>query len=126
MLTIQIGNENIQYLDAVETEEFFNGSSRRTITVTCEATAISIDKLNSLLTEENLKSITMTNDEITNSDGSNLTNIYDDYVLKLSCGIQNVLVENDTPDSAAKYKDRLIFKIGKRTYIEEQLHKLGL
>ena len=126
MLTIQIGNENIQYLDAVETEEFFNGSSRRTITVTCESTAISIDKLNSLLTEENLKSITVTNDKIANSDGSSLTNIYDDYVLKLSCGIQNVLVKNDTPDSAAKYEDRLIFKIGKRTYIEEQLHKLGL
>ncbi len=126
MLLIHIGNRDIEYLEAIETEEYYNGASRRTITVTCESSAISMDTLNSLLTEENLKSITMSNNEIQNDDGSILTNIYDDYVLKLSCGIQNIMVESDSPNSAAKYEDRLIFKIGRRTYIEEQLHKLGL
>ncbi len=120
MLKIKIAETEIPYLNAFETEEFFNGSSRRTLTVTCAPDAISVDALNAMLTEENLTRITMQNadDKITNS--------YDGYVLKLSCGIKSELVQAETPDRAAVYEDRLVFKLGKRTYIEEQLHKLGL
>lgn len=119
-LKIKIAETEIEYLDALETEEFYNGSNRRTLTVTCLPDAISVDELNSLLTEDNLASVTMSNIE----DG--VTNVYDGYVLKLACGIQRTLVKGETPDTAALYEDRLIFKLGKRTYIEEQLHKLGL
>ncbi len=52
--------------------------------------------------------------------------IYDDYVLKLKCGIESVLVYSETPESTAVYADKLIFKLGKPTYIEHQLKKLGL
>ena len=120
MFTIKIANTEFEYLNALETEEFFNGSSRRTLTITCAPDAISIDALNALLTEENLASITLYNEE------SGISNVYDGYVLKLSCGIKSELVQAETPDRAAVYEDRLVFKLGKRTYIEEQLHKLGL
>lgn len=120
MQKIKIAETEIEYMSALETEEFFNGSSRRTLTVTCAPDAISLDELNSLLTEENLASVTMTNTE------NGAVNVYDGYVLKLACGIKNELVQAETPDTAAVYADRLIFKLGKRTYIEEQLHKLGL
>lgn len=122
MLKIQFSNTNteVEYLSALETEEFFNGSSRRTLTVTCAPDAISIDALNALLTEENLASITLYSEE------SGISNVYDGYVLKLSCGIKSELVQSETPNSASVYEDRLVFKLGKRTYIEEQLHKLGL
>ena len=131
MLKIKFSNTNIEvdYLSALETEEFFNGSSRRTLTITCAPDAISIDALNALLIEENLASIALTNYSAgTDEEGNSLTvtNVYDGYVLKLSCGIKSELVQTETPDRAAVYEDRLIFKIGKRTYIEEQLHKLGL
>ena len=129
MLKIKIANTAFEYLNALETEEFFNGSSRRTLTVTCAPDAISIDELNALLTEENLASVTLVNTSAgTDEEGNALTvtNVYDGYVLKLSCGIRNELVQTETPDSAAVYADRLVFKLGKRTYIEEQLHKLGL
>ena len=129
MLKINIANTEIEYLSALETEEFFNGSSRRTLTVTCAPDAISLDMLNALLTEENLASVTLVNTEAGTDDEGNaltVTNVYDGYVLKLSCGIRNELVQTETPDSAAVYADRLVFKLGKRTYIEEQLHKLGL
>ena len=129
MLKIKIANTEIEYLSAVETEEFYNGSSRRTLTLTCAPDAASLDALNALLTEEHLASISLTNDGSgTDEEGNVLTvtNVYDGYVLKLSCGIRNELVQTETPDSAAVYEDRLVFKLGKRTYIEEQLHKLGL
>lgn len=129
MLKINIANTEIEYLSALETEEFFNGSSRRTLTITCAPDTISIDALNALLTEENLASVTLVNTSAgTDEEGNELTvtNVYDGYVLKLSCGIRNELVQSETPDSAAVYADRLVFKLGKRTYIEEQLHKLGL
>lgn len=129
MLKIKIANTEFEYLGALETEQFFNGSSRRTLTVTCAPDAISVDALNALLTEENLASISLTNDSAgTDEEGNVLTvtNVYDGYVLKLSCGIRSELVQTETPDRAAVYEDRLVFKLGKRTYIEEQLHKLGL
>ena len=127
MLKINISNTEFEYMNALETEEFFNGSSRRTLTVTCAPDAISIDALNALLTEEHLASISLTNDGSGEEGGAQaVTNIYDGYVLKLFCGIRSELVQAETPDSAAVYADRLVIKLGKRTYIEEQLHKLGL
>ena len=127
MLKIKIANTEIEYLSAVETEEFYNGSSRRTLTLTCAPDAASLDALNALLTEEHLASISLTNDGSGEEGGAQaVTNIYDGYVLKLFCGIRNELVQAETPDSAAVYADRLVIKLGRRTYIEEQLHKLGL
>ena len=129
MLKIKIANTEIEYLSAVETEEFYNGSSRRTLTLTCAPDAASLDALNALLTEEHLDSISLTNDGSgTDEEGGAqaVTNIYDGYVLKLFCGIRNELAQAETPDSAAVYADRLVIKLGKRTYIEEQLHRLGL
>lgn len=120
MLKIKIANTEIEYLEALETEEFFNGASRRTLTVTCAPDVIGMDALNALLTEENLASVTMTNDEV------GAINVYDGYVLKLACGIQSRLTQAETPDTPAVYEDRLVFKIGKRTYIEQKLHELGL
>lgn len=129
MLKINIANTEFEYLNALETEEFYNGASRRTLTVTCAPDTIDLTGLNALLTEENLASIALTNDSAgTDEEGRAqvVTNIYDGYVLKLFCGIRSELVQAETPDSVAVYADRLVIKLGKRTYIEEQLHKLGL
>ena len=110
---------NFEYLYALETEEYYNGASRRTLTFECAVGAISIDKLNAVLSNEaNTATITLTNGEV--------VNFYDGYVLKLKCGIENKLINAETPEQAAVYEDRLVFKLGKRTYIEEQLHRLGL
>ncbi len=121
MLKAKFVNEaEIVYLDALETEEFFNGASRRTLTFTCAPDAMSVDALNALLTAPNLASLTLTNAE------NNVSNVYDGYVLKLACGLQQVCTAAETSASPAVYEDRLIFKLGKRTYMEEQLHRLAL
>ena len=110
---------NFEYLNALETEEYFNGASRRTLTFECEVGVISVDELNTVLSgEENTKSIELS--------GEDVMNIYDGYVLKCKCGVENRLVKEETAESPAVYEDRLVFKLGKRTYIEEQLKKLGL
>lgn len=109
----------MEYLEALETEEYFNGSNRRTLTVTA-STSASLDKLYAMLTEENLANITLTNEE------ANVSNVYDGYVLLLSCGMQSVLTAEETTDTPALYEQRLIVKLGKRTYIEQQLAALGV
>ena len=43
---------NFEYLNALETEEYFNGASRRTLTFECEVGVISVDELNTLLSDE--------------------------------------------------------------------------
>lgn len=153
------------YIAALETEEYFNGASRRTLTFDCAVGAVSVDELNSLLSDEaNTAQIVLTNpegvpvyktqpvlSEQTDENGETVmvetgetefvydengqpivdhyeevANIYDGYVLKLKCGIESKLIEAETPENTAVYEDRLVFKLGKRTYIEEQLKRLGL
>ena len=119
-MNIEFSNgTNFEYLNALETEEYYNGASRRTLTFEAQVGEISVDKLNTVLSNEaNTKSIELSNGDV--------TNIYDGYVLKLKCGIENKLITAETPEAAAVYEDRLVFKLGKRTYIEEQLKNLGL
>lgn len=113
--------KEIEYLQAIETEEYFNGSSRRTLTVECSPTAVSIDELNTTLSsEENLVEIVMAN--LDDKGVVTTENIYSGYVLKLELGIKQQLANQETNT----YSDKLVFKIGKRTYIEEKLHDLGL
>ena len=148
MLKIKVGTKEFEYLSSFETEEYYNGSSRRTLTVNCLSDAIGLDELNALLTEDNLAEIVMTNTEgmagykdVLAEDEKGkmiptgeqefdrfdpIVNYFDGYVLKLSCGITSVMGQPETPDTPAVYEEQIVFKVGKRTYIEEQLHKLGL
>ena len=130
-----LNGTTFNYLNAVETEEYYNGASRRTLTFEAEPGVIGVDALNAVLSDEaNTKSITLTGDEVAildeqgNPTGeyTRAVNIYDGYVLKCKCGIENKLVQAETPETAAVYADRIIFKLAKRTYIEEQLKNLGL
>jgi len=120
---------NFEYLNALETEEYYNGSSRRTLTFECAVGVISVDMLNAILSNEaNTASIVLTGDPVMQEDGTTTApqNIYDGYVLKIKCGIENKLVQLETPETPAVYEDRLVFKLGKRTYIEQALKNLGL
>lgn len=113
--------KTVFYIEAFENEEYFNGSNRRVLTVHCDKNAISVDELNTILSNENnTAEITLTNEEM------GVSNVYDGYVLKLKVGMEQYLVLNETPEAPAVYEDRIVFKLGKRTYIEEQLKRLGL
>lgn len=106
----------VAYLNAVETEEYFNGASRRTLTFDIARDAVGLDALDALCTEENCKKLELINEE------ADITNIYEGYVLKLKLAVEPVLMDAEKQT----YEDRIKLKLGKRTYIEEQLHALGL
>lgn len=112
------------YMNAIETEEYYNGSNRRTLTFECPKGLLRLDEINSILSnEENTEEIILTNDE----DPEHLiSNTFSGYVLKLSCGIESKLFRAETSDSPAVYDDVFVFKLGKRTFVEESLHKMGI
>ena len=119
----------IEYLSALETEEYFNGSSRRTLTFEMARDAANVETLDKLCSvENNVARLELINDavEIKHEDGTiettTVTNIYDGYVLKLKVGVEPKLVNSETQ----AYEDRIVLKLGKRTYLEDQLHKLGV
>lgn len=130
------------YLNAVEQEEYWGGSSRRTLTFTCEPDAISVDALNTMLSDAaNTGTLTLVGvirkEEQENGETvvkeTIVQNIYENYTMKLKVGIEPVLVQTESPDSAAVYADRLVFKLGRPTYteaqmaaIEQQLAALGI
>lgn len=105
------------YLDALETEEYFNGASRRTLTFEIARSAANLEKLDVLCsTEDNVQRLELVNEE------EDVTNIYEGYVLKLKVGTEQRLIDPETQT----YEDRIVLKLGKRTYIEQRLHDLGL
>lgn len=125
----------VSYLNAIETEEYWGGGSRRTLAFTCAPDAVSVDALNTILSDtantETLALVgaiptaTEQNGEAVETE-TPVTNYYDGYTMKLKVGVEKELVQPESPESAAVYKDRLVFKLGRPTYIERQLAKLGL
>lgn len=120
MLKIKFPETEIEYIEAIETEEFCGGATRRTMTFTCPSSVMNMDDLNSMLTEENTASLILINTT------TGVSNTYNGYVLKLSCGIKRVLTAPESATSPAIYQDRLVFKLGKRTYAEQRMHDLGI
>ena len=111
-----VNGTTLPYLSALETEEYYNGSSRRTLSFEMARTAANLETLDALCSEDNLATLELENEE------EGVTNIYTGYVLKLKLAVEPVLVSSETQT----FEERIKLKLGKRTYIEEQLHKLGL
>ena len=109
-------NVEQSYIEAFETEEYYNGASRRTLTFEIDPSDCDIQTLSDRCTEANLTSIELINEE------EGISNIYEGYVLKLQVGIESRLINADTNT----YGDVVVLKLGKRTYIEQRLHELGL
>lgn len=121
MTIIFANGKCVPYLEAIETEEYWGGSNRRTLTFTCVADAVSVDTLNAILNDAaNTASLQLTNEDL------DITNVYDGYTLKLKVGIESVQEKPEDLLTPALYADRLVFKLGKPTYIEAQLARLGL
>lgn len=142
------------YLQAFENEQFYDGASRRVMTFECDKSVISIDELDALLSDtNNIKKITLIGDPYpvykvekvtqttTDEQGEIIVleqdvvtdvieryetskNIYEDYTVKMECGIKRTLVVDESPTSKAIYEDRIVFKLGKPTFLEAQILKI--
>ena len=116
-MEVNLANKSsFNYDRAFEGEEFFDGASRRVLTLECSKTKeTSLDSLYSLISsEQNTETITLTNGEI--------TNVYKDYVILLSIGIKKKPIEN--PDSPPEHENYIEIKLGKKTYAEKQQEEL--
>ena len=127
--------KELDCIDVIEREELCIGSSRYALTVMCEQDAISLDTLNAIISETaNIADLlvvgTMIEEKVEHGELVQTTipaeKNYEGYTMKLSVGIEKVLVQPESPDAAAMYADRLVFKLGRPTFIEQQLAKLGL
>ena len=116
-LTIRFANgAEMPYLAATETEEYWGGASRRTLTFQLSRAAAGLDALDALCSEENLARLELCNAE------AGITGIHEGYCLKLKLAVERVLADSEKQ----LYEERIVLKLGKRTFIEQQLHKLGL
>lgn len=121
MKAIFENGKSVQYENAIETEEYWGGTNRRTLTFTCAPDAVSVDDLNALLGDAaNTAALSLENEEL------GITNVYENYTMKLKVGVERQLTQPESPESPAVYADKLVFKLGKPTYIEQQLARLGL
>lgn len=110
MLLIKFANgTEVPYVEALETEERYNGSSRRTLTFEMNEET-NVQELSDLCTEENCAVLELINTKL------GVTNVYDDYILKLACGNK---MEYSPEDNATRQIVEL--KLGKRTFVEKAL-----
>lgn len=102
--------------DIVFTHEYAEGYNRETMTATLPAGEVPLGQLNTLLSDEdNLSSLRLLADDGTQ-------NIYNNFVIKLRCGTERRLVDEDEQ----LYSEVVVFKLGKLTYIEKKLKELGV
>jgi len=113
----------LEYTFALESKEFYKNAQRECIAFKCDSTTISLDALNAILSNEaNLETITL----IGEVDGKEVREILSNYVIKMELTLKPEIIEAETSEKAAVYAEVINFKLGARTYIEQQLHKLGL
>lgn len=122
--SVLIAETSIPYESCLEQEEFYNGSNRRVLTFVCEREAIAVEDLYTLLSDEdNLERIEC------RADDTGVINVYQKYPLMIGIGIEPYAVtqyDEETGTDKTVYVDKLVWKVGKRTYIEQRLHDLGL
>lgn len=113
----------LEYTFALKSNEFYNNAKRECIAVKCDSATVSLDALNTILSDEaNLETITLVGE----ADGQEIREILSNYVIKMELALKPEIVEAETSESEAVYAEVINFKLGARTYIEQQLHNLGL
>lgn len=99
---------------AIETEEYYNGANRRTLTFHMDPAKVNLEDIRQNCVEANMKYIVLENDEL------EVTETYEDYVLRLD--LQEVLIPKSV--DSTEFVLTVILKVGKRTPYEQQLKDL--
>lgn len=99
---------------AIETEEYYNGASRRTLTFEFDPDKVNLNTLRAHCTEENLQTVELENTEM------DVSETYEGYVLRLELTEKSVQAD---PEST-EYVNVVMLKIGKRTPSEASLAKI--
>ena len=85
------------------------------ITFECDPTT-GVDEINAIVSDENnVATITLTGDD-------GIQSIHDGYILKLKVGLESV---PQYTEDGPQYAERLVFKLGKMTYIEQKIKQIS-
>ena len=121
MKVIFTNGTELEYIEAIETSTFYDNATRRMLEFKIEKDAISLSTLNDILSnEENLVQLHLVNEE------ENAENYYNDYQIKMELSVKTVPTGEFDESGEEVRAERVIFKLGKLTYVEKQLRKLGL
>ena len=112
--------------EALETSEFWDGTTRRTLTVRlAPANGVTLDAVNAVLSEPaNTDSVMLSN---YGDDGALIgQGVYDHYQVKIEVAQRPTVVGADETMGEELKEDRISFKLGRLTPIEIKLAALGL
>ena len=112
----------LAYIRAFEEPIYFDNANRRQLRFECDPSVISLDALNTILSDPaNLKSLELHNDGEAmdgNPASDPSTSIYDNYTIKIECAMKPVPVGNDAETNAEIRADRICFTLGRKTPTE--------
>ena len=112
--------------EAVETSEFYDGTTRRTLTVRLAPDkGVALDAVNDVLSNSaNTDSVTLSN---YGDDGALIGQcVYDHYQIKIEVAQRPTVVGSDEITGEETKADRISFRLGRLTPIEIKLAALGL
>lgn len=114
----------LEYIEAREEPIYYEGSNRRCLIIYFDPTKVSLSQVNDLASvKANLKTLTFVND---NNPNSVITNIYDEYTIKIKVSQETVTRGNDLLSGDEIRVEQIILQLGKTTRIEQQLEALGI
>ena len=121
MNTIKFTNgKTIEYLKSTETSIFYNGSERRILEIELPLSALTLNDINDLLTEDKTLKLEMHNPEV------DVRNIYSGYVIKKQILQKAVEITTQTDTTPAVIEEHIFFELCTRTYIETVLKNMGI
>lgn len=112
----------LEYLEAREEPTYYDGSQRRCMTIYFDPAKVSLAQANELASNKAaLTSLTFTNN---NDPKSVITNIYDNYEVKMKVSQEPVLRGNDSVTGADIMVENVIMQLGRLTPMEIKFNQL--
>jgi len=110
-MTITVNGTELTAVNVVGSSQHYQGQNRKTLEIHFVTGETDFAELNTLFTEPG--SISITDDDGTYQ--------HDNYALRVSTALKNVVVEQETDEAPAIMEERYVVVVAQRTYIEARL-----
>lgn len=123
MMKVKFANgRELEYTEARDEPIFFDGASRRALTIYFDADKTFLDAIDELASaKENLKTMVFTNDD---NPTQVITNLYENYIYKLKVSKEPVVSGEDRETLQPIMVEKVILQLGRATPTELMLEKL--
>jgi hypothetical protein len=115
ILTVTVNDTELPAITAFSSERSFQGAARKTLEFHFSSNATTFEQINALFGNVT-GSIT-----ITDNDG---TYQHDDYALRISTALQNVVITPENGTDPAVTEERFVVVVAQKTYAEKQMEAM--